>query len=442
VKISISGIRGIFNEDLSMQEISRFSRIFGSYLKDKFPVTNCVIARDSRPSGRLISEVVTGSLLEQGIDVYDLGVAPTPILFREARKYTGGLMITASHNPLPWNGLKMLINGRGLFESDLEQLLDTKIHGYSQIGQYFKIDPHYTTDILHHIHPPNQSNIDFKVGIDFGGGAACNYTDRLLNSYHVKYLGINDKMGFSSRGPDPTSDPLIDLRNLVKINNLNFGFAFDIDGDRLVVVNSDGVQLNPDLTLLFCVASVVNNNRFKKFTVSLDTSLAIERYVKDHGGNIFFSKVGESNVLRQMIETHSEAGGEGSSGGFILPSFTSCRDGLLASVIISSLNQDLIRECMAISSNFKQIRTKYSINTKTDNKVLFEKILSALKSYSVDIIHTDGLKFILDDNSWILIRFSNTEHVLRISLESTPANVDSLFKTLYDKIVEVYEKVR
>ena len=127
MKISISGIRGIFNEDLSIQDIARFSRIFGSYLKDKFPITNCVIARDTRPSGRLISEVVTGSLLEQGIDVYDLGVAPTPILFREARKYTGGLMITASHNPLPWNGLKMLINGRGLFESDLEQLLDTKI---------------------------------------------------------------------------------------------------------------------------------------------------------------------------------------------------------------------------------------------------------------------------------------------------------------------------
>ncbi|HSA74837.1 MAG TPA: hypothetical protein VLE21_01470 [Candidatus Nitrosocosmicus sp.] len=442
MKISISGIRGIFNEDLSIQEIARFSRLFGSYLKDKFPVTNCVIARDSRPSGRLISEVVTGSLLEQGIDVYDLGAAPTPILFREARKYTGGLMITASHNPLPWNGLKMLINGRGLFESDLDQLLDTKIHEYSQIGQYFKIDPQYMTDILHHIHPPNQSNMDFKVGIDFGGGAACNYTDRLLNSYHVKYLGINDKMGFSSRGPDPTSDPLIDLCNLVKINNLNFGFAFDIDGDRLVVVNSDGVQLNPDLTLLFCVASVVNNNRFKKFTVSLDTSLAIEKYVKDHGGQIFFSKVGESNVLRRMIETHSESGGEGSSGGFILPSFTSCRDGLLASVIISSLNQDLIKDCMAISSNFKQIRTKYSINTKTDNKVLFEKILSALKSYSVDIIHTDGLKFILDDNSWILIRFSNTEHVLRISLESTTDKVDSLFKTLYNKIIEVYEKIQ
>lgn len=441
MKISISGIRGIFNEDLGIQEISRFSRIFGSYLKDNFAGTNCVIARDSRPSGELIAEVVTGSLLEQGIDVYDLGVAPTPILFREARKYAGGLMITASHNPLPWNGLKLLINGRGLFESDLERLLETKIHEHSQIGHNFKIDPHYMTDILNLFHPPNQPNVDFKVGIDFGGGAACNYTDRLLNSYHVKYLGINDRMGFSSRGPDPTSDPLVDLCNLVKINKLNFGFAFDIDGDRLVVVNSDGVQLNPDLTLLFCVANVINNNGFKKFTISLDTSLAIEKYVRDHGGKIYFSKVGESNVLRRMIETQSESGGEGSSGGFIMPSFTSCRDGLLASVIISSLTQDLIKECITISSDFRQIRTKYPINAKTDNKVLFEKILSALKSRSTDIIYTDGLKFIIDDKSWILVRISNTEHVLRISFESTTEKVDSLFKTFYDKIVEVYEKI-
>lgn len=442
MKISISGIRGIFNQDLSIQEIARFSRTFGSYLKDNFTVRNCVIARDSRPSGKLIAEVVAGSLLEQGIHVYDMGVAPTPVLFREARKYTGGLMITASHNPLPWNGLKMLINGRGLFESDLEQLLSTKISEHSQIGQYYKIDPTYTVDILKYIQPPKQSKDDFKVGIDFGGGAACNYTHQLLDLYLVKYFGINDNLGFSSRGPDPTSDPLLDLCNLVKINNLNFGFAFDIDGDRLVVVNSDGVQLNPDLTLLFCVASVINNNQFKKFTISLDTSLAVEKYVKDHSGQIFISKVGESNVLQRMIETHSEAGGEGSSGGFIMPSFTSCRDGLLASVIISSLDQNLIKECMTISSNFRQIRTKYPINAKTDNEDLFDKILSALKSYSTNIIYTDGLKFILDDDSWILMRISNTEHVLRMSLESTTEKVDSLYKTFYGKIVEAYEKTQ
>ena len=332
MKISISGIRGIFGEDLSIQEIARFSRVYGSYLKNNYDIPTCVIARDSRPSGGIITDIVTGCLLEQGINVYDLDIAPTPVLFRESRKYSGALMITASHNPLTWNGLKMLIKGRGLFEEDLDQVLKTKIQDHDKIGHYFKINASYSNDIVNYIPQPNQSNADFKVGIDFGGGAACSYANQLLDSYHIKYLGINDKLGVSSRGPDPTSDPLVELCELVKINKLNFGFAFDVDGDRLVIVNNEGTQLNPDSTLLLCIAGVISNNGFKRFTISLDTSLSIEKYVNDHGGQIFVSKVGESNVIKKMFETDSQSGGEGSSGGFIMPSFTSCRDGLLASV--------------------------------------------------------------------------------------------------------------
>ena len=441
MKISISGIRGIFGEDLSIQEIARFSRVYGSYLKNNYDIPTCVIARDSRPSGGIITDIVTGCLLEQGINVYDLDIAPTPVLFRESRRYSGALMITASHNPLTWNGLKMLIKGRGLFEEDLDEVLKTKIQVHDKIGHYFKINACYSDDILNYIPQPNQSIDNFKVGIDFGGGAACSYANQLLDSYHIKYLGINDKMGVSSRGPDPTSDPLVELCELVKINKLNFGFAFDVDGDRLVIVNKEGAQLNPDSTLLLCIAGVMNNNVFKRFTISLDTSLSIEKYVNDHGGQIFFSKVGESNVIKKMFNTDSQSGGEGSSGGFIMPSFTSCRDGLLASVLISSLNQNTINECMNLSSKFKQIRTKHSIDPKIDNKYLFDKILSALKSDSTDVIYTDGLKFILDDSSWILIRFSNTEHALRISLESTREKVDSMYKLFHNKIIEIYEKI-
>lgn len=440
MKISISGIRGIFGQDLTIKEIARFTRTFGSYLNDNYDKKKCVIARDSRPSGKLINDVVIGCLLEQGISVYDLGVAPTPVLFRESRMYSGGLMVTASHNPLPWNGLKMLINGRGLFEEDLERLLKTQIHDHVKMGQYFEIDPHYMSDILTHLPPLKQSNPNFKAGIDFGGGAACGYGNQLLDLYHIKYLGINDKVGFSSRGPDPTSDPLVDLCSLVKVNKLNFGFAFDPDGDRLVLVNRDGFKLNPDLTLLFCIASVINNNKYKKFTISLDTSLSIEKYVIEHGGQIFFSKVGESNVIKRMHETGSESGGEGSSGGFIMPGFNSCRDGLLASVLISSLNKELVDECIFLSSRLKQIRTKYPIDAKTDKEILFDKILSILKPRTSEIISTDGLKFIIDENSWILIRISNTEHVIRMSLESTSDDADSLYKSFYTKIVDVYEK--
>lgn len=440
MKISISGIRGVFGQDLTIKEIARFTRTYGSYLNDNFEDQSCVIARDSRPTGRLINEIVIGCLLEQGINVYDLGVAPTPVLFRESRKYSGGLMVTASHNPLPWNGLKMLIQGRGLFEEDLDCLLATKIRDHVKMGQYFRITPHYMLDMLYHIHPKELSDPYFKAGVDFGGGAACGYGNQLLDLYNIKYLGINDILEFSSRGPDPTSDPLTELCNLVKVNKLNFGFAFDPDGDRLVLVNADGIKLNPDLTLLLCIASVINNNKFNKFTISLDTSLSIEKYVAKYGGQIFFSKVGESNVIKRMRETDSEAGGEGSSGGFIMPGFNSCRDGLLASVLISLLNKELVNECISLSSKFKQIRTKYPIDSRIDKNILFDRILSALKPSSSEIIATDGLKFIIDDSSWILIRISNTEHVIRLSLESTGENANSLYKSFYDKIVDAYEK--
>lgn len=442
MKISISGIRGIFGEDLSIQEIANFSRIYGSYLKDNSHQLTCVIARDSRPSGGLIADIVVGCLLEQGINVYDLGIVPTPVLFRESRKFSGAMMITASHNPLPWNGLKMLIKGRGLFEEELDQVLKTPVHDYDKMGKYFKINSSYLHELVNYIPPSTQPNSNFKVGIDFGGGAACNYANLLLDHYLINYLGINDKLGFSSRGPDPTSDPLVELCELVKVNKLNFGFAFDLDGDRLVIVNDKGVHLNPDLTLLLCVAGVIRNNGFKKFTLSLDSSLSVEKYIKDHGGQVFFSKVGESNVIKRIYETDSESGGEGSSGGFIMPSFTSCRDGLFASLLISSLDQNLIEECMSLFSNYKQIRTKLYIDPKINNDYLFEKILLSLKTLSMDIVYSDGLKFILDDNSWVLIRFSNTEHLLRISLESTKEKADTLYRTIYEKINEIYEKIQ
>lgn len=441
MKISISGIRGVFGEDLTLQEIARFSRSFGSYIKDNTLELSCVIARDSRPSGKMISDVVTSCLLEQGIDVYDLDIAPTPVLFRESRKYSASLMITASHNPLPWNGLKMLIRGRGLFEEELNQFLKTKIHDHSKIGKYYKIHPCYIRDLLKCIPPANLPNSNFKAGLDPGGGAACNYVNHLFESYNINYLGINDRYGFSTRSPDPTSDPLLELRELVKINKLNFGFAFDTDGDRLVLVNNDGNKLTPDLTLLLCIASVIQHNKFKKFAISLDSSQSIVKYVKDRGGQLFLSKIGESNVIKTMSESNCESGGEGSSGGFIMPSFTSCRDGLLASILVSSLDNKIVNECMMLSSEFNQIRTKISLDNQINVTVLFEKIISSLKSLSTEIIDLDGLKFIFDENSWVLIRLSNTEHVLRVSLESTKEKADPLYRLIHDKIINIYEKI-
>ena len=434
MKISISGIRGIFGDDLNLQEISRLSRLFSSYLYNNFDYPSCVVARDSRESGKIICDVVVGCLLEQGINVYDLGIAPTPVLFRESRKYSGSIMITASHNPLEWNGLKLLVKGRGLFEKELDDMLKNTINTYKGAGKYYNLNSSYFNDLINYIPINNNNrNDDFKIGLDFGGGATCGYVNRLFQIYNIKYLSINDRFGFSSRGPDPTSNPLNELREIVKLNKLNFGFAFDLDGDRLVIVNSKGESLSPDLTLLLCVSGAIQN-QLKKFVISLDSSIAIEKYIKEYGAKVFYSKVGESNVIKKITEVNGDSGGEGSSGGFIMPSFTYCRDGLLASIIVCSLDQKIIDECLQLASNYIQIRTKLPIKPEIKLNDLLEKISSVLAPYSTQVIDEDGFKFIFDENSWILVRPSNTEHVLRISLESEKNRSNSLYKLVYNKI--------
>jgi phosphomannomutase len=441
VKISISGIRGIFGDDLNLQEISRLSRLFSSYLYNNFDYPSCVVARDSRESGKIICDVVVGCLLEQGINVYDLGIAPTPVLFRESRKYSGSIMITASHNPLEWNGLKLLVKGRGLFDKELDDMLKNTINTYKSAGKYYDLNSSYFNDLINYIPINNNNrNDDFKIGLDFGGGATCGYVNRLFQIYNIKYLSINDRFGFSSRGPDPTSNPLNELREIVKLNKLNFGFAFDLDGDRLVIVNSKGESLSPDLTLLLCVSGAIQN-QLKKFVISLDSSIAIEKYIKEYGAKVFYSKVGEANVIKKITEVNGDSGGEGSSGGFIMPSFTYCRDALLASIIVCSLDQKIIDDCLQLSSNYIQIRTKLPIKPEIKLNDLLEKISSVLAPSSTQVISEDGFKFIFDENSWTLVRPSNTEHVLRISLESEKDRSNSLYKSVYNKISEIYEEI-
>jgi len=350
-------------------------------------------------------------------------------------------MITASHNPLEWNGLKLLVKGRGLFEKELDDVLKNTVNTYKSAGKYYDLNSSYFNDLINYIPINNNNrNDDFKIGLDFGGGATCGYVNRLFQIYNIKYLSINDRFGFSSRGPDPTSNPLNELREIVKLNKLNFGFAFDLDGDRLVIVNSKGESLSPDLTLLLCVSGAIQN-QLKKFVISLDSSIAIEKYIKEYGAKVFYSKVGEANVIKKITEVNGDSGGEGSSGGFIMPSFTYCRDALLASIIVCSLDQKIIDDCLQLASNYIQIRTKLPIKPEIKLNDLLEKISSVLAPSSTQVISEDGFKFIFDENSWTLVRSSNTEHVLRISLETEKDRSNSLYKSVYNKISEIYEEI-
>src|SRR5919197_5980207 len=278
VKISVSGVRGIYGRDLTLHNISKFTRLFASSLIK--PQDGCVLASDTRPSSRLISQFVAANLMEQEIHVYDLGMAPTPIVFRESRKYAAGLVITASHNPLQWNGLKFIINGRGIFEEELNFMLKNHLEpNPGKFGRLFDIKSDYVHQVLD-VAAKNQGKKNARIGLDLGGGAACGYSNQLFEQLGYTFCSINDIPGVSSRNPDPTTDDLRELRTLVSANSLDFGFAFDLDGDRLVVINDIGQQLSADSTLLLCVANATNMG-MKKFVSSIDTSVSVEKYIRE-----------------------------------------------------------------------------------------------------------------------------------------------------------------
>jgi len=432
MKKTISGIRGVFGEDLNLKDVLEFCNNFSSLIKSK----KCVIGKDTRPSGPMVKDSAAAALMKNGIDVFNLGTVPTPVVFREARNYGAGLVISSSHNPLEWNGMKFIINGRGINEYELPQIIQHQDIVKTKIGIETEITTSYIEDAKKII---GELENKPKIVVDIGGGAARDFAPLLLREIGCDVQVINENISGCSRGPDPTSDNLSEL--ITTTNNKDIGFAFDLDGDRLVVVKG-GKKQTPDVTLGLGVAKSLELG-YKKFVLSIDTSVSVEKFIKEKGGTVQRSKVGEANVIDLMLENNAQAGGEGSSGGFILPEFNYCREGILTSGLIASmLDSSKFNEILNYMENYNQIRDKTKIDSEFHDKVIEEVKSKFSKDYS-EIITLDGIKGIIDEDSWVLIRKSNTEDIIRVSAESN--NEEKCKKIVKDTIKIVnqsYEKIR
>ena len=432
MKKTISGIRGIFGKDLHLKDVIEFSNNFSSLIKSQ----KCVVGRDTRPSGKMIQETISAVLMKNGIDVFDLGMVPTPVVFREARKYGAGIVISSSHNPIEWNGMKFILDGRGINEKELPQIINHQEILKSKIGKIKKIESTYIEDARKIIGNIENSP---KIVIDNGGGAAKDFAATLLKNIGCDVEVINKELLGCSRGPDPTSDKLIELTSISKDKEI--AFAFDLDGDRLVVVRK-GKKQTPDVTLGLGIAKSLELG-YKKFVLSIDTSISIEKFIKEKGGTVVRSKVGEANVIEEMLKNNSQAGGEGSSGGFILPEFNYCRDGILTSGLISSMLENTkFSEILNYMESYFQIREKVEVDSNYHEKIIENIKNNLIKKYP-EIDTRDGIKAIIDENTWILIRKSNTEDIIRISGESNDEEkCKMIINNTREMVKENYDKVR
>jgi len=406
MKKTISGIRGIVGHDLDLKNIVKFCNGFAKLAGNK-----CAIARDTRPTSEMMSGAVSSALLQNGIDVYDLGVAATPVSFRESRRYGSAVIITSSHNPLEWNGLKFSLGGRGINQSELQSVLGNGISGRGEIGSYHTAKSEYVQEAAGVV----GSAAGVKAVVDAGGGAALPSAPKLLEKIGCTVHTINSCLSDSARGPDPTTDSLFDLKKYSK--SADIGFAFDLDGDRVVLVK-DGRTLSPDATLGLGIAWALGMG-YTRYVLSVDTSAAIEMMILQQGGTVWRSAVGEANVVDMMIKKDAQAGGEGSSAGFILPEFNYCRDGILASGLVASMiAKSIFDKPASFMDRYHQVREKISLDSKMHRTIL-EYLKHAMKKRYGETTTTDGVKSMPDQDSWVLVRPSNTEDAIRVSAEST-----------------------
>ena len=432
MKKTISGIRGIFGDDLNLKDVLEFCNNFSSLIKSK----KCVIGKDTRPSGPMVKDAASAVLMKNGIDVFNLGTVPTPVVFREARKYGAGLIISSSHNPIEWNGMKFIIEGRGINEQELPQIIEHQEIPKSAIGTESDISSSYIEDAQKIIGDVENQP---KIVVDIGGGAAKGFAPKLLEKIGCSVDILNNELEGCTRGPDPTADNLSQL--VTASTKKDIGFAFDLDGDRLVVVRN-GKKQTPDVTLGLGVAKSLELG-YKKFVLSIDTSVSVEKFIKEKGGTVQRSKVGEANVIDLMIKNKAQAGGEGSSGGFILPEFNYCREGILTSGLIASmLGTSEFEEILEYMESYNQIRGKTPVGSAFHDKVIEEVKSKFSKNYSETIL-MDGIKGIIDDDSWVLIRKSNTEDIIRVSAESNDEEkCKKIVKDTLELVNQSYDKVR
>ena len=408
---STSGIRGVFNSDLVPEELAEYTRNFVRLLG----AGEFLLGRDTRASGPIVSRVVTSAILGTGADVVDYGIISTPAIFRESRiRERPAIIVTASHNEPEWNGLKFLVNGRGINQKEFDEILGkvkkkaipfspgrlTGAEGFS-----------YNKELVEMAGEGSAQGV--KVVLDLNGGAAVGHAPEILRRLGCEVSTIGDSKGIFIRTIDPTNDPLEMLCRMVKREGADVGFAFDCDGDRLVLVDGEGKKRSGDYMLTLAIKEALPNMKRKDVVVSVDTTQAVDEVVKEAGGEVFRAKVGEANVMGLMAQKGVRLGGEGSSGGVIDAGFNNCRDSLVAAAVIVGALKRKGRKAYDQVRSYNQARETMEMARK--------KALAAVKKLQKEHPEADaldGLKIRTSGSSWVLIRVSNTEDGVRVSAEA------------------------
>ena len=455
---SISGIRGTIGgkpgTGLSPLDVVKFTAAYGEWILRTGNNKGALIitGRDARPSGKMLNKLMTGTLTAMGLDVIDLGLTTTPTveIAVVAEKAAGGIILTASHNPVEWNALKLL-NGQGEFVTaddgaqilEIAEKMDYRFATYEKIGTVNRDNSYNTKHIEMLLALPDIDigaikKREFTIVIDCVNSVGGLILPELLNKLGVKnIIGIYTKPdGLFPHNPEPLPENLRELSRTVMSNNADLGFVVDPDVDRLAIVSEDGTFFNEEYTLVACADYILSKR--KGNTVSnMSSSRALRDITEKYGGKWYSSAVGEVNVVAKMKEVNAIIGGEG-NGGVIYPALHYGRDALVGIALFLSLLANRGGTCSQLRSTYPEYvisKNRIDLSYGLDADEIISKIYDELHQNVVS--SEDGL-LLENDLGWVNIRKSNTEPILRIYSEGkTKQDADQLA----EEIIKIVKKI-
>ena len=435
--ISVSGVRGEVGVSLDIGVITRFAMAFGTFVKGR----TVIIGRDSRTSSPTLRHAVLAGLFATGCHVIDVGICPTPtvLLIAKALHAQGSITITASHNPVAWNGIEFATaSGALLTQSERDALMriyeteNFTLAPWNEQGVleiYREAIPYHLDQILRSpwLAPDVIRKADLKVVLDCGNGAGSVVSPSLLRKLGCRVVALNCVPdGHFRRPAEPTPDALDELCETVRAAQADIGFAHDGDADRLVVVTEQGVPLTGEWTFAF-IADFILSKTKGDIVATVSTSRMLDDIAEKHGVTLHRTKVGVGWVVEKMREVNAVIGGEG-TGGVIYPDIHWTTDGIASiAAIAQSLAEsgNTVTRLMAAVPHYQMCRKKLEIPSQEIALNLVNLIVRGYEEAPGTgeepmLELTDGVKRVWGDR-WVNIRPSGTEPVIRVFSEAPTA---------------------